>query len=139
MGVYFHKEDRDVPLIDEGSIIKTIKHFCDMGKKEVGDINFIYCSDEFLLKMNIQYLEHNYYTDVITFNYCDGNIISGDVFMSRDRMDENASELKINEKAEYIRVCAHGFLHLLGFNDSTGDEKAEMRKNEDRFIELTHT
>lgn len=134
MSIYFHKEDRDIPSFDQKKIIAAVDAFCSMEKKIAGNINFIYCSDNYLLEMNNKYLGHDYYTDIITFNYNEENYVSGDIFMSRERIEENAINLGANPDDEFIRLCGHGLFHLLGMNDADDDEKAEMRKKEEDFI-----
>lgn len=136
MKIYFHKEDREIPELDIIAIREAASYFCEARGKKAGDINFIYCSDEHLLEINKKYLNHDYYTDIITFNYNEGDKISGDIFMSRDRIEENASKLGEDEMKEFVRVCGHGLLHLLGFNDGTEQDKSTMRKLEDKFIEM---
>jgi probable rRNA maturation factor len=136
MSIYFHKEDREIPNINQKGIVSVIDVFCSRLGKTPGDVNFIYCSDEYLLDMNKKYLDHDYFTDVITFNYCEGEIVSGDIFMSRDRMEDNARKLEMEMESEFVRVCGHGFFHLLGFDDSSDSDKIIMSKNEDEFIEL---
>ena len=102
--------------------------------KKSGNINIIFCSDEYLLKMNKQYLEHDYYTDVITFNYVENNIISGDLFISYERIKENAENYNTEIKRELIRVVFHGILHLVGYKDKTDAEKKIMREKEDFYL-----
>jgi rRNA maturation RNase YbeY len=132
--IYFHSEDREIPEIDMIAVKEVAMRFCaDMGKK-AGDINFIYCSDEYLLDINKNYLNHDYYTDIVTFNYNEEDTISGDIYMSRDRIEDNSREFGEDQMKEFVRVCGHGLLHLLGFNDASEEEKAKMRKEEERFI-----
>ncbi|MBT6439645.1 MAG: rRNA maturation RNase YbeY [Flavobacteriales bacterium] len=100
------------------------------------DINFIFTSDEYLLEINKKYLGHDYYTDVITFDYSEMNAIGGDVFLSYDRMKNNCKTLKINEIDEVNRVLAHGVLHLCGYNDKTKQDKREMTSKEDYYLSL---
>ncbi len=136
MSIYFHKEDRDIPNFENAKIEEAVKLVCKREGKIAGDINFIYCSDEYLLGMNEKYLEHDYYTDIITFNYNEGNNVSGDIFMSRDRIEDNAMKLDENLNREFIRVCGHGILHLLGQEDGSDKQKEEMRQKEEEFIEM---
>ncbi len=136
MSIYFQKEDREVPDIEKDKIVETVSLVCKMDGKSAGDINFVYCSDEFLLNMNKKYLDHDYYTDIITFNYNEGEIISGDIFMSKDRIEENAEKFGENLKKEFIRICAHGILHLLGNEDGSEKEKELMKKKEEEFIKM---
>ena len=103
-------------------------------KKMPGDISLIFCSDEYLLNINKQYLNHNYYTDIITFDYCENLVISGDLFISVDRVRENAGTYNVAFKNELFRVIFHGILHLLGYNDKTQEEKAEIRQKEEFYL-----
>ena len=137
MSIYFHEEDRNIPTIEQEKIIKSVEEFCSNFDKKSGDINFIYCSDEYLLEMNKKYLAHDYFTDVITFNYCEENFVSGDIFMSRDRIEDNSKKLEIEAEEEFVRVCAHGLLHLLGLKDDSDVEKEIMRRKEEEFIQIT--
>jgi rRNA maturation RNase YbeY len=96
-----------------------------------GDVNIIFCSDEYLLGINKQYLKHNYYTDVITFDYTENFVLSGDIFVSIDTVKSNALEFKTDFKNELYRVIIHGILHLCGFKDSNSHQKKIMRELED--------
>lgn len=103
-------------------------------KKKPGDINYIFCDDEYLLKVNQDYLAHDYYTDIITFDYVKGKTISGDIFVSLPRILDNASTLSQDFESEFRRVLAHGLLHLCGYNDKTVEEESTMRQKEDFYI-----
>ena len=100
-------------------------------KKIPGEICFIYCSDEYLLEINRKYLNHDYFTDVITFDYCEGKTISGDIFISVERVRENANTQEEKFENELHRVMVHGVLHLLGFKDKSKSAKDKMRRKED--------
>ena len=117
---------------------KTIKNFVNIlinkELKQFGDITIIFCSDDYLLSINKQYLNHDYYTDIITFDYVDENRISGDLFISLDRVRENAAKFKVEMKKELFRVVFHGILHLVGYKDKTKEEQAVMRKKEDFYL-----
>jgi rRNA maturation RNase YbeY len=104
----------------------------------VGEINFIISDDETLLSMNKEYLNHDYYTDVITFDYSSGKEISGDIFISWDRVKENADLFSVEKYDELRRVMVHGILHLLGYKDKTGQEKSIMRELEDSKLKMFH-
>ena len=95
-----------------------------------GDLTYIFCSDEYLKKINFQYLKHDYYTDIVTFDYSEGTRISGDMFISIDRVNENSQLFNCEPEVEFLRVIVHGLLHLLGFKDSNDIEKETMRKLE---------
>lgn len=105
-------------------------------KKKVGDICYLFCDDEYLLSVNQTYLQHDTYTDIITFDYTEGNIVSGDIFISIDRVKENASIFNVQFEEELLRVLAHGVLHLCGYKDKTKKEEAEMRAKENEAILL---
>ncbi|WP_077404419.1 rRNA maturation RNase YbeY [Cellulophaga omnivescoria] len=104
----------------------------------VGDINYIFCDDAYLLNINQQYLDHDTYTDIITFDYTDGTVISSDIYISIERVKENAADFKVNFNEELLRVMAHGILHLCGFKDKTNEEAAVMRCKEEEKIKLFH-
>lgn len=104
--------------------------------KSVGEISFILCSDEYLLDMNIKYLNHDFYTDVITFDYTTEAEVSGDVFISLDRVRDNASRLGSSLFDELHRVMIHGILHLCGYSDKTDEKQKEMRMKEDYYLSL---
>ena len=99
-------------------------------KKQVGQINFLFTNDEEILKKNIQFLKHNTYTDIITFNYCKDKIINGDIIISIDRVKENAEKFKSDFEEELKRVLIHGVLHLCGYNDKKTADTELMRKKE---------
>nr|WP_314494487.1 rRNA maturation RNase YbeY [uncultured Chryseobacterium sp.] len=102
--------------------------------KKTGDINYIFCDDEYLLKINQDYLQHDYYTDIITFDSVKGKTISGEIFVSLQRISDNASTLSKNYEEELRRVLAHGILHLCGYKDKSEAEEQEMRRKEDFYI-----
>lgn len=102
--------------------------------KKPGDINYIFCDDDYLLKVNQDFLDHDYYTDIITFDYVKGKTISGDIFVSLPRILDNASTLSQDFEKEFNRVLAHGVLHLCGYKDKTEQEQTQMRAKEDFYI-----
>ena len=102
--------------------------------KKLGEINYIFCDDEYLLKVNQDYLQHDYYTDIITFDYVKGKTISAEIFVSLQRISDNASTLSKNYEEELRRVLAHGILHLCGYKDKTEEEEQLMRNKEDFYI-----
>ncbi len=117
-------------LVRKGWLKEVIK---DAGKK-IGEINYIIVSDEYLLQMNQQYLKHDTYTDIITFDYCEDNTVSGDMYISIDRVRENAINFNVTEEHELNRVLVHGLLHLLGQNDKTKSDALEMRRKEELWL-----
>jgi rRNA maturation RNase YbeY len=106
--------------------------------KSAGDLVFILTDDEEILKVNQDYLSHDYFTDIITFEYNTNDEVSGDVFISLDRIEENAKTYKVTFEEELRRVMVHGVLHLLGYNDKTEKEKAEMRSLENQNLKMFH-
>ena len=104
--------------------------------KTLGDISIIFCSDNYILDVNIRYLHHDYFTDVITFDYCEGNKLSGDLFISIDSVRENSIEFGTEFDEELHRVIVHGLLHLIGYNDHTPQDQKIMRAKEDYYLSL---
>jgi rRNA maturation RNase YbeY len=105
-------------------------------KKTVGPINFVFCTDKYLLALNKTYLRHNNLTDIISFDYTIKKQVSGDIFISIERVTHNAKLLNISFKDEIHRVMIHGVLHLCGYSDKSLKEKASMRKQEDKYLSL---
>lgn len=104
--------------------------------KTLGDISIIFCSDNYILDVNIRYLHHDYFTDVITFDYCEGDKLSGDLFISIDSVHENAIEFGTEFDEELHRVIVHGLLHLIGYDDHTPEGQKVMREKEDYYLSL---
>lgn len=134
IGITFHSENVKRRLNRKKTIKAWFEKIIHTEGKAVGQIAFIFCSDQFLLKMNRRHLGHDYYTDVITFNYCESNIVSGDIFISVDRVRDNAKKLGLRLEDELHRVMLHGVLHLLGFNDKSNAEKKAMRNKENYWL-----
>ncbi|HIB8180563.1 TPA: rRNA maturation RNase YbeY [Elizabethkingia anophelis] len=129
---YFY--ENVAPISDEEKRAEWLEKLILEEGKKPGDINYILCNDEYLLEINRQYLDHDYYTDIITFDYCKGKIISGDIFLSLQRVLDNASMLETKQEEEINRVLAHGILHLCGYKDKTEEEQKTMRSKEDYYI-----
>jgi probable rRNA maturation factor len=102
----------------------------------LSNLSIVFCSDEFLLKMNVEYLQHDFYTDIITFDYSEGKSISGELFISVDRVKDNAIALNKSFESELLRVIAHGVLHLMGYKDKSKADQKKMRSEEDAAILL---
>ena len=106
--------------------------------KTVGEICVVSCSDEYLLSVNIERLNHDYYTDIITFDYSEDEVVSGDLLISFDRVRENAKDAGVSFQEELRRVIIHGCLHLVGFGDKTDDEAKQMREEENKALNMFH-
>jgi probable rRNA maturation factor len=104
----------------------------------VGDLTYIFCNDDYLLELNKTYLKHDTLTDIITFDYVSGTVVSGDIFISVERLLENAEAFNDTFKNERLRVMAHGLLHLMGFNDKSNEDQAIMIKKENEKIKMFH-
>ena len=131
--ISFHYET-DFLLENTESFIRWIKNVILEEKKELGEVNYIFCDDKYLLRKNIKYLDHDTLTDIITFNYCEGDIISSDIMISIERVMENSSIFENSFSEELNRVMIHGILHLIGYNDKTDGEKEIIRKKEDYYV-----
>ncbi|MBG25284.1 MULTISPECIES: rRNA maturation RNase YbeY [Croceibacter] len=106
--------------------------------KNLGEINYIFCDDAYLLSINQQYLDHDTYTDIISFDTSEGNDLSGDIFISVERIKENAQQFNVSVDDELKRVLAHGILHFCGYKDKTDDEAKLMREKEDEKLKMFH-
>ena len=114
----------------------NIEKLVNNENKTLGDVNYILCSDAYLLDINRQYLNHDYYTDVISFDYCEDNVISGDIFISVDTVADNAKEYGVTFEKELARVMIHGVLHFVGYNDKSDEEVPVMRAKENQYLSL---
>jgi probable rRNA maturation factor len=113
-----------------------LNEVCKIEYKKLGEITLIFCSDDYLLEVNREYLDHDYYTDIITFDYTDDDLINGDLFISIDRVADNANELSISFEIELNRVIVHGVLHLCGYKDKTPEEEQLMRSKENQMLAI---
>ncbi len=104
----------------------------------VGDVDYIFCTDDYLVEINKVYLDHDTYTDIITFDYVSGKVLSGDIFISIERVVENSKVYKESFKRELLRVMSHGILHLMGYGDKQDEEQEIMRKKEEEKIKMFH-
>ena len=106
--------------------------------KSIGEINYIFCDDEYLLNINQKYLNHDTYTDIISFDSSEGKDLSGDIFISVERVEDNAKEYQVDFIEEFKRVMVHGLLHFAGYKDKTEEESALMRNKEDEKLKMFH-
>ncbi len=134
MSIYFDCEDVTSPSLNFDLLNKVLKSEIRNCKFRLGEINFVFCSDVFLLSLNLKFLKHDYFTDVITFDYTAGSIVSGDVYISTERVLNNSITFEQLFEDELVRVIAHGLLHLLGFNDKEENEIYLMRRGESRIV-----
>ena len=134
----FCNEDIDFPDVDVENIVSWIGKVIHNYSRIEGDLTFIFCSDNYLLEINKQYLQHDYFTDIITFNYNENELISGDIFISLETVKSNAEEYKVTFINELLRVIVHGILHLVGFDDKTNEQKKIMREKENEALNLFH-
>ncbi|PQB03028.1 rRNA maturation RNase YbeY [Polaribacter filamentus] len=121
---------------DENRLEKWIENVASENGFEVGEINYIFCDDEYLLKLNVEFLKHDTLTDVISFDNTLGKLINGDIFISVERVVENAKEYNDSFEDELHRVMVHGVLHYMGFKDKTDDEIKQMRTAENSSLLL---
>lgn len=134
--INFFTEDINYTLKGKTSLKKWIKETIDSEGYVLNELNFIFCSDEYLLRVNQDFLQHDYYTDVITFDNSEElKTILGDIFISIDRVKDNAKQNKATTHDELCRIIIHGTLHLLGYRDKTKKAKIEMTKKEDFYLE----
>lgn len=125
----------EIKKFDFDKRIKSkIIEMCLLEKREIAYLNFIFCSDNYILKMNKKYLNHDYFTDVITFNYNEDKTLKGDIFISKDTVSDNSKIYNVPFENELNRVMIHGVLHLIGYNDKNESEKAEMKSKENQYL-----
>ncbi len=131
MAIHFHNLQIDFKLKNKAKLKSWVKHIAEFEKKTIGTLNYIFTSDEELLQKNKQFLNHNTLTDIITFDYCENNTLNGDIFISIERVTENAKKFNVEFIEELHRVIIHGTLHLCGYKDKTKATATLMRKKED--------
>lgn len=134
--IRFFKEDTGFVFKSKTLCRKWLKAVAESEVCMIGDISVIFCSDNYILDVNLKYLQHDYYTDIITFDYCSGNTLSGDLFISVDSVRENSHFYGTEFKNELNRVIVHGVLHLIGYDDHTDEDIKVMRSKEDYYLDL---
>ena len=137
--IRFTTDSIEMPALDERRIGRWIRAVAADYGFSVGNINYIFCSDERILEVNRQFLGHDYYTDIITFDYSTPSRISGDIYISLDTVASNAEQLGIPFEDELLRILVHGVLHLTGQGDKTPETKAVMTAKENAALQLLST
>lgn len=136
MSIHFSAGDIDFSLQNEDTVKKWISDVVISYGSYVGKINYLFCSDSYVHQVNLKFLQHDTYTDIITFDYVEGTRISGDIIISVDRVRENSQSFSVPFQQELHRVIIHGVLHLLGFKDKTDADASVMRLKEDESLAL---
>ncbi|MGC4021990.1 MAG: rRNA maturation RNase YbeY [Cyclobacteriaceae bacterium] len=136
MAIHFFSEDVDFKLKSPLKFKKWIESVTKKEKRRVGDITYIFCSDTYLLGLNQQFLKHNTLTDIITFDFSKDRMVSGEIYISVDRVQENADKFEVDSQEELSRVMIHGVLHLCGYKDKSKPDKILMREKEDAYLSL---
>ena len=139
MAIFFSTENIDFELADEPKVKKWILAVVGAQGKRVGNLNYLFCDDSYLINVNRTYLNHDTYTDIITFDYVEGSVVSGDILISVERVRENATLFNSSFEQELRRVIIHGVLHLLGQADKSDEDAAEMRRKEETALALWNT
>ena len=134
--VSYFQEDIRFELKGKALNNRWLKMVAESEIKKLGPLSIIFCSDNYILDINIKYLQHDYFTDIITFDYCEGDLVSGDLFISIDSVRENSLHYGVRFEDELDRVMVHGLLHLIGYDDHTPEETAVMRQKEDYYISI---
>jgi len=134
--IRYFTEDVKFVLKDKMANNRWLKMVAGSEIRKIGDINIIFCSDNYILDVNMRYLQHDYFTDIITFDYCEGKTLSGDLFISIDSVRENAYEYGAEFDDELHRVMVHGLLHLIGYDDHTPEEEKTIHEKEDYYLKL---
>lgn len=137
-GVINFFSETEFNLKSDSQYIAWLEIIIDSEQKQLDELTFVFCSDDYLLSLNTTYLNHDTLTDIITFDYSKGDTISAEIYISIDRITDNAKEFDVDFDQELKRVLAHGVLHCCGYKDSTTNEKALMRQKENEKIKLFH-
>jgi rRNA maturation RNase YbeY len=130
--------ETEFTLENEGAISNWISNVIKSENKKEGEINYIFCDDEYLLQINQEHLQHDYYTDIISFDYTVGNEINGDIFISIERVKDNAVDFNVTFEGELKRVLVHGILHYCGYKDKSESDELLMRSKEDEKLAMFH-
>ena len=136
--IQWTSQEVDMPNFDRTLLEKWIEEVVNEHNRILGPFTYIFCSDEKIIEVNRQFLNHDYYTDIITFDYTHGRRVSGDMFISLDTVKSNAEQVGAQYKTELLRVIIHGVLHLCGINDKGPGEREIMEAHENQALELLH-
>jgi len=128
--------ETDFKLDNKSKISKWITNVIEEENCKVGELNYIFCSDEYLHKINIDFLKHDTFTDIISFDYSVGKELHGDIYISVERVEENAKDFEVSFQDELARVLVHGILHYCGYKDKLEEEKVMMRSKEDHYLSI---
>lgn len=131
--IHFNYEN-DFSLSNEGRLFTWLMSVISAENCSISEINYIFCDDDYLHKLNVEFLEHDTLTDVIGFDYSVGKQLEGDIFISTERVADNAKDLEVSFNDELCRVMVHGLLHFCGYKDKTSEEAKEMRSKEDSYL-----
>jgi metalloprotein, YbeY family len=132
---FFNETDFTLPY-KKPALKRWVKAIATSENRKVGAINYIFCDDDYLHRINVQYLAHDTLTDIITFDYCEGDVLHSDIYISVERVAENATEYGVPFEQELLRVLSHGILHLCGYKDKTPADSTQMRFKEEEKIKL---
>lgn len=130
-------EDTEILDLDPEFFVSWLSKVCSNEGKQLSELALVFCSDEYLLDINRKYLNHDYYTDIITFDYVEGDKIVGDLLISVERVRENAEQMGVGFSDELNRVIVHGVLHLIGFKDKSESDEQLMREKENEYLRFT--
>ncbi|MCH5224837.1 MAG: rRNA maturation RNase YbeY [Muribaculaceae bacterium] len=137
--ISFETKNVGLPLLDFGKVERWLGEVAASHQRRIGNLNYLFCDDEEILRVNLQFLSHNYFTDIITFDYSRRDKIGGDLFISLDTVRSNAEEIGESYDRELLRVIVHGVLHLCGIDDKGPGQREVMEAAEDRALKLYET
>lgn len=135
----FEVKDVELPVLDYAKVERWLGEVADSHDRRIGNVNYLFCDDREILRVNREFLKHDYYTDIITFDYSHHDKIGGDIFISLDTVRSNAKDLDVEYGNELLRVIAHGVLHLCGIDDKGPGEREVMEQAEDKALILWNT
>lgn len=134
--ISFDTHNVEMPALDFQKVDRWLREVVLTYNKRIGNLNYLFCDDEEILRVNRQFLQHDYFTDIITFDYSAGDRVAGDIFISLETVASNAEEIQVSVEQELLRVIAHGLLHLCGIDDKGPGEREIMESHEDRALEV---